>query len=47
MTCLICGVDDGLYLLCGRHWSEYVKWEREQHDDEHHPAKLDGFVTGL
>lgn len=30
MTCLICGVDDGLAIMCGHHWSEFVQWEREQ-----------------
>jgi hypothetical protein len=28
VKCLICDVDDGLYMMCGRHWSEYVRWER-------------------
>jgi hypothetical protein len=38
VTCLVCGADDGLALLCGRHWSEFVRWDREH---EASPAESD------
>jgi hypothetical protein len=28
VNCLICGTDDGLAIMCGQHWAEYVNWQR-------------------